>query len=167
VNLSNLEFMLNGSDVRRYHTVRTLAADTVGHHSHGVALLCLLMVPDATAELLTAALVHDLAEQKTGDIPSPAKRLYGIGDQVSRVEESLLKDGGFPLPDLEDWEYRTLKLADIAHGALFCIREIQLGNHKMADVYHRYMSYAWDMMPVHKEYKLFKLIGEMYANESK
>ena len=58
-----LEFILAGTEVTRYHTVRTLVQETVGHHSHGVAMLCLFLAPDASANLLKAALVHDLAEQ--------------------------------------------------------------------------------------------------------
>ena len=41
-----LDFILAGSDVKRYHTVTTLVSETVGHHSHGVAMLCLLFNPD-------------------------------------------------------------------------------------------------------------------------
>ena len=74
-----LEFLLAGAEVLRYHTVQTLQRETVGHHSHGVACLVLLLDPQASARLLRAALLHDLAEQCTGDIPSAAKREYGIG----------------------------------------------------------------------------------------
>ena len=80
----SLDFILAGSEVLRYHTVTTLMRETVGHHSHGVACLTLLLNPNAGRELLTAALWHDLAEHQTGDIPSPAKREYGIGEQVAR-----------------------------------------------------------------------------------
>ena len=34
-----LDFILAGSEVKRYHTVTTLVSETVGHHSHGVGML--------------------------------------------------------------------------------------------------------------------------------
>jgi len=87
-----LQFIINGSEVKRFHTLTTLQTETVGHHSHGVACFTLLLDPDASRQLLLAALFHDLAEQYTGDIPSPAKREYGIGDQVDKLERRLMLD---------------------------------------------------------------------------
>jgi len=139
--LQTLEFILSGSEVKRYHTVTTLTTETVGHHSHGVAMLCLLLRPNSSKELLRAALCHDLAEHVTGDIPSPAKRLYGIGEQVSELEKTLLMRANLPNDLLTDDEARTLKLADIAQGALYCLREVELGNRRMLEICARYMSY--------------------------
>lgn len=156
-----LEFLLAGAEVLRYHTVQTLQRETVGHHSHGVACLVLLLDPQASARLLRAALLHDLAEQHTGDIPSPAKREYGIGEQVEQLERRLMAEAGITYPQLGAADARTLKLADIAHGALFCLREMSLGNRRMRTVYDRYMSYAHQMLLKGVEWDLFNLIGEM------
>lgn len=156
-----LDFILAGSEVVRYHTVTTLQRETVGHHSHGVACLVLLLEPRASVHLLKAALYHDLAEHQTGDIPSPAKREYGIGDQVDQLEHRLMTQAGITYPELNQHETRTLKLADIAHGALFCLREVSLGNRRMRTVYNRYMSYAHQMVLLGAEKELFNLIEEM------
>lgn len=153
-----LDFIMAGSEVTRYHTVTTLRRETVGHHSHGVALICRLLDPAASAQLLTAALIHDLAEHEVGDIPSPAKLAYGIGEQISVLEDKLLADAGLNIPFLTDSEKRTLKLADIAQGALFCAREVSLGNRKMLAVFERYMGYANDKILVGRERELFDLI---------
>lgn len=157
----SLDFIIAGSEVLRYHTVTTLMRETVGHHSHGVACLTLLLDPDASRELLTAALWHDLAEHQTGDIPSPAKREYGIGEQVDRLERRLMQTAGLSYPELSDADTRTLKLADIAQGALFCVRELSLGNRRMAVVYDRYMSYARLFFLHGRELSLFTLIEKM------
>jgi 5'-deoxynucleotidase YfbR-like HD superfamily hydrolase len=156
-----LDFILAGSEVVRYHTVTTLQRETVGHHSHGVACLALMLNPQASRAVLLAALFHDLAEHQTGDIPSPAKREYGIGDQVDKLERRLMRDAGVYYPELTDAEARVLKLADIAHGALFCLREMSLGNRRMRTVFSRYMSYAHQMLLVGREKELFNLIEEM------
>ena len=158
---TTLEFVLAGAEVVRYHTVTTLQRETVGHHSHGVACLVLLLEPEASSRLLRAALLHDLAEQYTGDIPSPAKREYGIGEQVDELEYRLMREAGLPYPELTSYEARTLKLADIAHGALFCLREMSLGNRRMRAVYSRYISYANQMVLLGAEKQLFNLIEEM------
>lgn len=155
-----LQFLLDGANVRRYHTIPTLLTETVGHHSHGVALLAYMLAEEPTVGLIFAALVHDLAEHQLGDIPSPAKREYGIGEQVNELEKRLLNDSGWGMERLTAQEKRILKLADIAQGALFCVEEIQRGNSKMRVVYDRYISYAESMILVGFEKTLFNHIKE-------
>ena len=155
-----LDFFAAGADVLRYHTVRTLTQETVGHHSHLVALLCTLIDPNASRELLMAALLHDLAEQVTGDIPSPAKHQFGISEQVSEMETKIMRWAGIDFPALTLDEARILKLADLAQGALFCARELSLGNSRMRSVFDRYCSYAHDMVLIGRERELFELIKQ-------
>lgn len=155
---NTLDFIIAGSEVKRYHTVTTLVTETVGHHSHGVAMLVLLLNPDASGTVLRAALIHDLAECETGDIPSPAKRRFGINEQMSAIEEEVLISHGVHFPYLFPDEERNLKLADLAHGALFCAREISLGNSTMRVVFNRYIEYAEEMKLVNVERELFDII---------
>lgn len=158
---TRLEFLTLGAEVRRYHTVTTLREETVGHHSHGVAMLCVLLCPNVSADLLKAALMHDLAEQITGDIPSPAKREYYHGGNFDELERRLINESGLKFPFLTDYEKRILKLADIAHGALFCVRELELGNRRMRTVLRRYQQYAESMQLSLHELELFNTIAEM------
>lgn len=158
-----LNFILAGTEVTRYHTVTTLVKETVGHHSHGVAMLTLLLNPMASRQVLMAALFHDLAEHQTGDIPSPAKRQFGIGDKVDQLELRLMRAAGVVMPELCAEDARTLKLADLAQGALFCAREISLGNSRMRTVLDRYLSYAHEMILVGRERELFNTISEIAA----
>ena len=154
-------FIVGGGEVRRYHTMFTIQQETVGHHSHAVACLVLLLNPEARRELLMAALYHDLAEQHTGDIPSPAKREYGIGEQVADLEMRLINAAGLTWPDLYESEERVLKLADLAHGALSCAREMSLGNRRMEAVFNRFMGYAKNMNLQDQEEVLFDAIEEI------
>lgn len=154
-----IEFIVAGSETTRYHTVRTLQTETVGHHSHGVAMYCVLL--GGTPNTVVAALTHDLAEHQLGDIPAPAKRQYGIGATVNELEERLLLDVGLRGEMLTKAELRTLKLADIFQGMTFCIREMQLGNKSMDIIYRRYASYAEDHVLVGKERELFDTLQEM------
>ena len=156
-----LNFIQQGAEVTRYHTVTTLMRETVGHHSHGVACLCLLLNPLAGRSLLIAALQHDLAECETGDIPAHSKRRYGIGGQVHALELEILRSSGLVYPTLTAEEERTLKMADIAQGALYSAREIELGNQRMRVVFDRYISYAEAMMPLGRERELFNTLKEL------
>ena len=158
---TQIEFMLSGSEVSRYHTIHTLQRETVGHHSHGVAMICHILDPECRKCVLQAALLHDLAEHVTGDIPSPAKREYGIGDQVSSLEGRLLNSAGLSIPILSREEERMLKIADLAQGALFSAREVQLGNTGMRVVFDRYISYAESMILVGRERELFNILKGM------
>jgi len=159
---NRLNFIISGSETVRYHTVRTLTSETVGHHSHMVAMLCIILHPteNPSTALLWGALTHDLAEHQTGDIPSPAKREYGIGEQVSELEERLLTSALLDMK-LSNMDARILKLADLAQGALFCVRELQLGNTLMKIVYERYKSYAEGMILVGREREVFDVIQQM------
>ena len=87
-----LDFILNGSEVKRFHTLTTHQLETVGHHSHGVACLTLMLNPDASRELIIAALFHDLAEQHTGDVDA---RTHGSCRAIGEHDEQHAgRDGG-------------------------------------------------------------------------
>lgn len=158
---TQIEFITAGADVKRYHTANTLLTETVGHHSHGVAMLCLVLDPIASRMLLLAALMHDLSEHQTGDIPSPAKREYGIGGKVEELERRLMRDAGLYRYELSERDERTLKLADIAQGALFCSREYAMGNRSILRIFDRYISYAEQMILSGREREVFDIIKAM------
>ncbi len=156
---NRIEFFLDGAETERYHTIRTLQRETVGHHSHGVAMFVVLMQGSAMA--LRAALFHDLAEHILGDIPSPAKKKYGIGEQVNELEEQLLDGMDFNV-ELDARSKRILKFADIFQGMSFCTREVKMGNTKLASVFYRYKTYAEELMPCGVEREIFDALLETW-----
>lgn len=155
-----LKFIMDGGEVTRYHTVRTIQEETVGHHSFGVAMYCYLLC-QPSANLLIAALTHDLAEHMTGDSPAPAKKELGIGDMVNALEDRLLKEVGLNI-ELTEKEKRTLKFADIFQGMAFCVRELQMGNKNMDTIFWRYATYAKERYPEGDELYLYNTIMEIY-----
>ena len=156
-----LEFIMNGAAVNRYHTCDLIKSETVGHHSHGVAMLCLVIDPVASRQLLAAALMHDLAEQVAGDIPSPTKRSLEIGDAVDRLEKTILASVNLQMPVLNVHEKTVLKLADNAHGALKCAREINMGNSSMRVVFDNYIAYSSGLLINERAEELVEAIKEM------
>jgi len=59
--------------VQRCHTVPHRGEYSVAEHSWQVALLLLVLHPNPSPALLREALLHDVAERWTGDVPAPAK----------------------------------------------------------------------------------------------
>lgn len=161
--METLDFILNGAETKRYHTWPTLREQTVGAHSFSVAMLVALIAQGAdphggeglTLPLIMAALTHDLAEHKLGDLPAPAKRsLPALANGMSFrahwgvMEVELLK--GVNL----DWEgmlgpqqLRWLKLADSMDGALWCLRERAMGNTLIRTVFSNFRSYIEELSP--------------------
>lgn len=116
------------SAVKRFHVMRTHRTQTVGEHSHGVAVLVMQVLPECSATLLKAALVHDFHERSTGDIPTTAKWMYpDIDSAVSRAERHWNKMMGLDF-ELSLTEELTLKFCDYMELLLFCIEELELGN---------------------------------------
>lgn len=105
--------------VRRWHTHHSLT-QTVADHSHGVALFLLMHHPAPTLNLIKAALMHDLGEFITGDIPSPAKREFKkLGDAADEAEEIAMQKLGLKMPRLTAIEKVWLKWADYCEALQF------------------------------------------------
>lgn len=137
-----IAFVRNGMSVRRYHQYHTAEIDTVGKHSAGVALFIHLINPDASKHLIMAALAHDLGEQITGDVPSPAKKLLSqtANIELKTLEANLLADHNFSFL-LTPAERALLKIADCFDGLAFCVEEAERGNKSLAKVAATYASY--------------------------
>lgn len=156
-----VEFVRNGGETRRYHTWPVLREQTVAEHSFHVAMLVLLL-GGPNFQLLAAALTHDLAEWKMGDLPAPAKRnmpdvIVGSFDNVNKtmsfrdhwgaMEAELLSSFGLDYEsELTAEEARILKLADAAEGCLHCCREAAMGNRLMAPVFANFREYYADLI---------------------
>src|SRR5690606_20843295 len=71
---------LRASDVVRWQIVRVLKGQSVAEHSFNVALIALELADRLKVdrgEVLHYAILHDLPEVLTGDIPTPTKRVIG------------------------------------------------------------------------------------------
>lgn len=159
--MRNIEFMWNGGNTRRFHTMHTIMLDTVGHHSYNVACIIMHLRPEADARLLRAALKHDQTEHIVGDMPAPTKRglpnyfIGNPGEPSSRAvsfrqafgdyEEKVANEHGVSIEeDLADSEAWVLKLADSLDGMRFCIQERRMGNRhpKLIEAFSNFHSYV-------------------------
>lgn len=107
---------------QRYHTSPHLArlGQSNAEHAHGVASIIALLNPEASAQLLRAALWHDTGERWAGDLPAPFKEEFPDIARQHRWAEKRLALRAAPLepmlsPTEEDW----LKMADSLEAILF------------------------------------------------
>lgn len=160
MEVEQLTFVRNGGETRRYHTWPVLRPQTVAEHSFHVAMLVAWLAgqepPGIGSNLLMAALCHDLAEHKMGDIPAPVKRSmpdvtddrYCDGPMPFRTfwdaqEQKFLNEHQLDWEaTLSEQEIHWLKLADAADGCLYCIRERAMGNKLINEVYANFRDYT-------------------------
>lgn len=101
--------------VRRWHSNPDMChtIDPVGGHSGRVALLVLQLDPEASRDLLIAALVHDLGEYRTGDMSYDAKKRYPkLAEQLALQEDDEIKYQGIAKPRLNARDAKLLKVCD-------------------------------------------------------
>lgn len=96
--------------VQRWHANPDVPAQTLADHQGRVAQIILFFWPDASAELIYAALHHDCGELYVGDIPKPFRsKNTTIGFAVWQAEkQSRVKMGIRPI----DEKHPHLRFAD-------------------------------------------------------
>lgn len=146
-----MEMILKGGRVARFHTKPLVKEETVAAHSYLVAWLVTVVQYPVTPrpELLLAALAHDIPEYVLGDMPSPTKKLVpGLREEFRRMEAVLFHEHG--LPDYEgelgSEDARLLKFADNMAGYLKCVYELQLGNTLLRNTAERYRLYILESL---------------------
>lgn len=164
-----LDFIMEGALTKRYHCTDTLKEQNVAEHSFIVAWLLALMYHEnddklELYQLVSLALLHDLAEAQIGDIASPIKRAHPeLKGVLDIAEEGALQASGFNPIIMTPIQKRKLKLADNMEGMLFCVRERFKGNKKIVLAYKNYLQYTKELEPLPgKELELFNLIKELW-----
>lgn len=116
-----LEAIMRMQAVKRWHMIETTRVQTLAEHSCNVALLAGYIARtaphsffDAFTKVTFAALVHDIPESFTGDIPSHTKRfIKGIDD----LEDAVTPPAMGVSCSLET--VRMIKMCDLADGIRF------------------------------------------------
>lgn len=157
-------FITRGGKTKRFHTADTLTSQTVAEHSFGVAWLCHLLYPTARKELLLAALSHDLAEHRVGDVSSVVKKANpSLRDTLQSMEERLLHEHGFNFEDgLTEYEAKVLKMADLIDGMLFCLRERAMGSRMVLEIYENFYNYVQQREPDERVGDVINAINNMW-----
>lgn len=137
--------------VQRSHTCRTLKDRNVAEHSHGVAMLALLLYQSvgfaAPAVVLMTALVHDLSEIATGDMPAPVKRQHpALRAELNKVSTAWEEAQGIRYSLQED-QAALLLWCDRMDFALYSLEEVSMGNGLFKSYLNRIL-YWLTTMPV-------------------
>lgn len=139
--LKVLRFVESSARVKRWHAEPTLHIQSVGEHTYSVMQLILLLDANASRNLLIAALMHDTAERKFGDIPGPTKKLAGLKEKFDGLEDDFMASMGLSLPELNPEEAKLLKMCDMLEGAMFAAFELRRGNREIREGFFNYMSW--------------------------
>lgn len=130
----------NAGHIVRLHTVRGAnARQTIAAHSWGVAMLVMAVAPTNNAAMVRAALLHDVPEIETGDIPAPAKwHNEDLSAALRRMEDEFLDRYGLHV-ELTPAEEKIVKWCDTAELVLHSLECVEDGNDAMIAVLHNAM----------------------------
>lgn len=143
ITVERLNYLRQAVRVQRCHTEPVLYRQTVGEHCCSVAILCYYLTKGKpSANLLMAALTHDLAERRWGDIPGDVKSALGLDKLLVNYECHTLEEMGLPTERglmLTKDEVRTLHFADKLDLLLYCTVEHAQGNKMISSMYTKLM----------------------------
>jgi 5'-deoxynucleotidase YfbR-like HD superfamily hydrolase len=134
----------HGNTVKRWHTRRMHHYETVGEHTANVLTIIFALCHDRnpSAALIGAALMHDTAEQWTGDVPATAKwEMPILKENLDALEEKMMAQNWLKSPNLTEEEKLTLKWADMLDLCYTCVGELSMGNRTISEVFDRGVEY--------------------------
>jgi len=100
--------------------------------------ICDRMGVEIAPSLLKAALLHDVGEYYTGDIPSNVKWAYeDFNNMLAEIERDYLFNNNIHFPELTFQEEFILKTADILDLCLKCKAEFRMGNEGAGEIHTR------------------------------
>lgn len=142
-------------------------SESVAGHSYGVAFICMVLAqqidhPFNMERLLSMAILHDLPEAITTDIPSPVKRFMPKQDGEpikTQIERNAWREMTENLPFQEAWlalwedgvqretaEGKLLKDADQLDMYLQAMRyEQQTGNQRLSQFWEKIPLFYYDL----------------------
>lgn len=139
-----------GNSVTRWHTRKMHKYETVGEHTANVLTIVFALCGDEnpSAELISATLLHDTAEQWTGDVPATAKwEMPILKENLDALEEKMMAQNWLKTPRLTAEEALTLKWADMLDLCYTCLGELDMGNRTISDVFERGVEYLRGLTP--------------------
>ena len=140
------------SNVLRFAGNNLDADYTIGEHSYRVACIAMAICDEYnkniklkknkinTEEVLRKALLHDMEETETGDLPSPIKKIGNLKAELrfagEKIMKNLLKDSPLEkfylklwVEDKDEESGEVIKIADKLEGLLASFYEFKRGNH--------------------------------------
>ncbi|MDB4342600.1 HD domain-containing protein [bacterium] len=149
--LGKFELFRKGNDVQRLHNVRFHGSYSVGEHTCNATLIAMEMCDllhryvggtDNCAQsyvVLRYMLLHDMAEQYTGDIPAPTK---WVSEKLAKTLQQLgnqwHEDNDMILPSMPYVYQQICKFSDGLEFALWCDDQYtNLGNKNVCEPFRK------------------------------
>ena len=159
--MKDLDMLRNGMDVERFHTIPLAGRQTVGHHTANLIGLIFLAYRPAMPPvyLLHAALVHDMPEAWTGDLPADVKKIINLKYELKDVEYEYLAETLWQPEELTGTEQQVLKVCDCLELVLY-LNNLAAGfgfNRRVRGMYEKavlYLIKEFDMLPLLPEHTI-------------
>jgi 5'-deoxynucleotidase YfbR-like HD superfamily hydrolase len=133
-SLQKLLAIREAGHVERCHTMMKVRPYNLAAHLWGTAVLVRQLWP-GDYRLMEVALLHDVPERFTGDLPSTALTWLGIGEQLKRCEREITSRLQIPCEhDLDEESWRRLRCADNLELLFWVYEEEAMGNRTLAPV---------------------------------
>lgn len=137
-----------GNAVTRWHTRRMHRYETVGEHTVNVLAIVYALAGTPSPDLIGATLLHDTAEQWTGDVPATAKwEMPTLKENLDALEEKMMHQNMLSVPDITEDEKIVLKWADMLDLCYTCLDELNMGNRSISEVFDRGIEYLKGLPP--------------------
>ena len=126
--VEQVEFARHASYVKRMHVHRIVGDYTSHEHVNNMQNMYLLLCPSPTLNGVKAIQWHDAGEPGPGDVPSPAKAFFGLGQAINNIERCVRENFGLEVEGLTSYDSWWLKALDLLEFYLFCQDQLNLGN---------------------------------------
>lgn len=147
---SVIKVIRSGNSVTRWHTRRMHKYETVGEHTANVLSIVFALCGNDTPspDLIGATLLHDTAEQWTGDVPATAKwYMPSLKQNLDDLEVDMMAENMLHVPAITDDEKLVLKWADMLDLCYTCLGELEMGNRAISEVFDRGVEYLKGLTP--------------------
>jgi 5'-deoxynucleotidase YfbR-like HD superfamily hydrolase len=158
-----LALKLRGGHVHRYHTEPIDIRQDVAQHTWRMMTILQHIWPDASRELLVAALHHDMAEVFVGDLPAPLKRL-GVSEELKIAEVQYERWLGIH-PELSKIDHCRLKVADYLELLATVANCVHPRARQIANNGRDYIQLLADMLPEHEVIRVARVLEQIEQGE--
>lgn len=135
--VEKLMFVYGAGQTRRWHAMQhVIRTETVAAHTWNVVMWIIILHPNPSMGLLRAALVHDIAEFVTGDMPRWIKEKAGVREMMHTLEDEVLAGQGLAV-DITVEDQQWLDAVDLFDAWLFLRQNLLAGNRLVTDSYQR------------------------------
>lgn len=142
-----LLWVLRAGGVSRFHCHEVNKVQNIAEHSWQVAIITNYIAPGSFLATIMSALLHDVGEFETGDVPAPVKRASPIiANMFDAMEINACREkGGLATYHLSSYEKTVIKAADSLSGMYYCYTERRKGNVNLRDAFYRYVDYVREL----------------------